>query len=238
MTREEQIKICRTCKHKKLDLKTGLFCGLTGQNPDFETQCFNLEIDEQEVVRIKQMEQDIKKEDLAKNRTKLGPAFILGGPAGILGAWASYSYVGAICFGLLFCPALWFIIGLHHYIGLAVSLVYLSFLLLIGITAIIAYKKKRDNTVPLGTTFWIIIVLPTVFLILAELITTGRVYSIWFLIFYLFCAGLIIWHLYFKEDTREQFPKSSRKWHILEKVVLAIVSVLFTTLIILVAISN
>ena len=63
MKREDQIKICRTCKHRKLNMNTGLFCGLTGHDPDFETQCGNLEIDEQEAARIKQVEHDVKIEE-------------------------------------------------------------------------------------------------------------------------------------------------------------------------------
>ena len=44
-------------------MNTGLFCGLTGHDPDFETQCGNLEIDEQEAARIKQVEHDVKIEE-------------------------------------------------------------------------------------------------------------------------------------------------------------------------------
>lgn len=71
MKREEQIKICKTCKHRKLDMNTGLFCGLTGHNPDFETQCGNLEIDEQEAARIKQIEQDIEIEERNEKKKRI-----------------------------------------------------------------------------------------------------------------------------------------------------------------------
>lgn len=49
-------------------MNTGLFCGLTGHDPDFETQCGNLEIDEQEAARIKQVEHDVKIEERNEKR--------------------------------------------------------------------------------------------------------------------------------------------------------------------------
>ena len=232
MKREDQIKTCRTCKHRKLNMNTGLFCGLTGHDPDFETQCSNLEIDEQEAARIKQVEQDIKIEERNEKRKA---SFMLFGVGGLFGAWAGKSFVGAICFCLLFCPIMWFISGIHYFVGIPISIVYLSLFLLIGILSIIAYKKKLDNTVPLGTTFWIILVLSTVFQVLAEFISIGRVCSIEFIVV---CAGLVIWHVYFTDNMRERFPKSSWKWHLLEKIVLAVVSALFIILLLLVIINN
>lgn len=235
MKREDQIKTCRTCKHRKLNMNTGLFCGLTGHDPDFETQCSNLEIDEQEAARIKQVEQDIKIEERNEKRKA---SFMLFGVGGLFGAWAGKSFVGAICFCLLFCPIMWFISGIHYFVGIPISIVYLSLFLLIGILSIIAYKKKLDNTVPLGTTFWIILVLSTVFQVLAEFISIGRVCSIEFIVFNVVCAGLVIWHVYFTDNMRERFPKSSWKWHLLEKIVLAVVSALFIILLLLVIINN
>ena len=235
MKREDQIKICRTCKHRKLNMNTGLFCGLTGHDPDFETQCSNLELDEQEAARIKQVEQDIKIEERNEKRKA---SFMLFGVGGLFGAWAGKSFVGAICFCLLFCPIMWFISGIHYFVGIPISIVYLSLFLLIGILSIIAYKKKLDNTVPLGTTFWIILVLSTVFQVLAEFISIGRVCSIEFIVLNVVCAGLVIWHVYFTDNMRERFPKSSWKWHLLEKIVLAVVSALFIILLLLVIINN
>lgn len=238
MKREDQIKICRTCKHRKLNMNTGLFCGLTGHDPDFETQCGNLEIDEQEAARIKQVEHDVKIEERNEKRKAALANFMLFGVGGLFGAWAGKSFVGAICFCLFFCPIMWFLSGIHYFIGIPISIVYLSLLLLIGILSIIAYKKEQDNTIPLGTTFWIIIVLSTVFQIIAELISIGRVCSIWFIVSNVVCASLVIWQVYFSDNIRERFPKSSWKWHMLEKIVLAVVSALFIILLLLVIINN
>ena len=141
MKRETQIKICRTCKHRKLNMNTGLFCGLTGHDPDFETQCGNLEIDEQEAARIKQVEHDVKIEERNEKRKAALANFMLFGVGGLFGVWAGKSFVGAICFCLLFCPIIWFLSGIHYFIGIPISIVHLSLLFLIGILSIIAYKK-------------------------------------------------------------------------------------------------
>lgn len=238
MKREDQIKICRTCKHRKLNMNTGLFCGLTGHDPDFETQCGNLEIDEQEAARIKQVEHDVKIEERNEKRKAALATFMLFGVGGLFGAWAGKSFVGTICFCLLCCPIMWFISGIHYFVGVPISIVFLSLLLLIGILSIIAYKKRLENTVPLGTTFWIILVLSTVFQVLAEFIAIGRVCSIEFIVFNVVCAGLVICQVYFTDNMRERFPKPSRKWHLLEKIVLAVVSALFIILLLLVIINN
>ena len=39
MTREEQLKYCKICNHKKLDIKQGLICKLSGEKADFQNTC-------------------------------------------------------------------------------------------------------------------------------------------------------------------------------------------------------
>lgn len=39
MNKEAQVQICKQCKNKKLDLKKGILCGLTGRLPDFQDKC-------------------------------------------------------------------------------------------------------------------------------------------------------------------------------------------------------
>lgn len=45
MTREEQIQFCRKCMNKKMDMKQGLICLLTGQKATFETECPDFKLD-------------------------------------------------------------------------------------------------------------------------------------------------------------------------------------------------
>lgn len=52
MTREERLRICKTCKNKKKDLQLGLICGLTNNPADFDVQCPYYEQSEEEVKKI------------------------------------------------------------------------------------------------------------------------------------------------------------------------------------------
>lgn len=52
MTREEHLKFCKTCLSRDMDMKQGLLCKLTGRIADFETECKDYTIDNQEVERL------------------------------------------------------------------------------------------------------------------------------------------------------------------------------------------
>jgi amino acid transporter len=49
MTRDEQLKFCKKCTNRKMDMKLGLLCSLTGEKADFEGECPNFHLDEQVV---------------------------------------------------------------------------------------------------------------------------------------------------------------------------------------------
>jgi len=46
MTREEQLIFCKKCLNRKMDMKQGLICNLTGQKATFENECADFKIDE------------------------------------------------------------------------------------------------------------------------------------------------------------------------------------------------
>jgi len=46
MTREQQLLFCEKCTKRKMDMKQGLLCELTGEKADFEDKCPNFELDE------------------------------------------------------------------------------------------------------------------------------------------------------------------------------------------------
>lgn len=46
MTREEHLKFCSICNHRKMDMKQGLLCELTQAKADFEEKCDNFEVDQ------------------------------------------------------------------------------------------------------------------------------------------------------------------------------------------------
>lgn len=229
----EKLAICQNCKNRKFNSSVGIICGLTESKPTFEEICSNYSADEVAIARQSEINNRLdereKQEEFEQSLSGGG----LYGIGGLIGNWAQRSYIGAICFGLIFCTLGWYGIGMHHYVGLAVSIVYLSLLLLIGIMAIVSYKKQKDNTVPLGTTFWIMMMVIAAFQVISQLLLTGHLYALWYVIVNLLCSGVMVWHLYFSSDIKEKFPYASRKWHILEKVVLIITVALFIILLVL-----
>jgi len=46
MTRSEQLKFCKKCFNRKMDLQQGLLCGLTNRKADFQDTCENFQRDE------------------------------------------------------------------------------------------------------------------------------------------------------------------------------------------------
>jgi hypothetical protein len=47
MTREEQLRYCKKCTNRKMDMKQGLLCSLTGEKAAFEGRCPDYDLDEQ-----------------------------------------------------------------------------------------------------------------------------------------------------------------------------------------------
>ena len=46
MTREEQLFFCKKCLNRKMDMKQGLICGLTGDKAEFQNECPDFKLDE------------------------------------------------------------------------------------------------------------------------------------------------------------------------------------------------
>ena len=54
MEREKQLEFCKKCTNRKMDMKQGLICELTGQKAAFENECIDIKIDEK--IEIKEQE--------------------------------------------------------------------------------------------------------------------------------------------------------------------------------------
>jgi hypothetical protein len=52
MTREEHLKFCKKCTNRRLDMKVGLLCNLTGEMADFENECKSFKLDESVIEKI------------------------------------------------------------------------------------------------------------------------------------------------------------------------------------------
>lgn len=101
MTREEQLRFCKKCVNRKLDLKQGLICELTGEKADFDPECENFSRDESvpeatyqasgqilDSEAIESLSQNQKDRLLAEQ--KLVPGLLAGLGVGLIGAvlWA------------------------------------------------------------------------------------------------------------------------------------------------------
>ena len=51
---------CRICDHRKLDMMTGSFCGLTNAKPDFSNQCNTIQLNKTLEERIEEIEVKLK----------------------------------------------------------------------------------------------------------------------------------------------------------------------------------
>ena len=222
LTDQERIDICRTCQNRKHDMNTGLYCGLTGQKPDFKSRCNNLVIDQEELEREQKRKEEVQ-ESIDQS-----------------GGWTAFFLWFGIGLGLVISTIRTFVTvftpGMDG-ITIGYSLFYLALFLLIGIKAIIAFYRKQENAVPLATAYCIMIALDALFLFFVNLITNqsdswGLVISnmVWY------CIWLT--YLYSSQDIKDKFPKGTRKWHNIEKIILTIVASLFAILLVLIAVGN
>ncbi|WP_396601421.1 hypothetical protein [Algibacter sp. R77976] len=96
MTREEQLKFCKKCTKRELDMKIGLICNLTGEIANFENECKTFEldntvverIDDEEPVEHNQVIQKLSEKDIErfKSEQNYPKALITGILVGLLGA--------------------------------------------------------------------------------------------------------------------------------------------------------
>ena len=66
----EKIKICSTCKNRKMDIQRGIVCNLTDTKPEFEFACASYSADEAAVAREKAKTEDQSLEAFGDNEVK------------------------------------------------------------------------------------------------------------------------------------------------------------------------
>lgn len=104
MTREEHLVYCKKCVNRKMDLKQGLICNITGEKANFDPECENFKRDEEvpdELIPagadalspedIDSLPQEVIDKLIAQQ--KMVPGLIVGALVGVLGAiiWAAIS---------------------------------------------------------------------------------------------------------------------------------------------------
>lgn len=104
--------------------------------------------------------------------------------------------------------------------------VYVLLFVIVGIKAIIAFYKKKENAVPLATTYCILVAMDAVFLMSWNLIFD--IHDSWGLVVRnVIWASIWLTYLYCSYDVAERLPKESRVWHKFEKYVLGAVASVF-----------
>lgn len=58
MTISEKLVYCKKCTNRKHDFQVGVVCGLTGEKPQFETECENYKFDSVAAVKVAQKERE------------------------------------------------------------------------------------------------------------------------------------------------------------------------------------
>ncbi len=97
MTREEQLMFCKKCLNRKMDLKQGIICNLTGQKASFETECLDFKLDEtikvaplddKEGLQSSELKQKLSPEifEKLKMEQNLTAGIVSGLVVGIIGA--------------------------------------------------------------------------------------------------------------------------------------------------------
>ena len=75
MTRQERLKICKTCKNRKRDMERGLICAITNDIAVFETKCNDFIIDED--VAKKEKIKELNRGDIEKGKKKTVTIYFL-----------------------------------------------------------------------------------------------------------------------------------------------------------------
>lgn len=105
-------------------------------------------------------------------------------------------------------------------------LLYISIFAVVGIKAIWAFYKRKENAVPLATTYCILVGMDAIFAALLNLTTNDS--GLWGQVIRgLLWSGIWITYLYCSDSVKSRFPESTRKWHRFEKIVLWALSILY-----------
>lgn len=207
---QERIDLCKTCQKRKFDIKSGILCGITGEKPSFNKVCPNRIIDEEEVKIIQK-----KKEELRDSNFEYSQA---------RGIWIGLA-VGLIS---IIIPLIVLFINTPFFsLPLLLDILPVVVLVMVGIKALIAYQRRKGSTIPLTTTYFIILAL------------TYLLFGVGFLelaILLLLIGGYLL-YIHKSKDLNEMFPKSERKWSSFEKISIAVVAS-YVILVILFSIAN
>lgn len=205
MTREEQLKFCSVCKHRKMHMQQGMLCELTNAKADFEGTCPNYDEDEKEKAKNERIEKEYQ-ETLT----------VSGWLAFFLWIGVGFGAVGSCIFAIASLKD----VGLT----LTLDLVYLLYLVSLVTTAVLtikAFYKRASNAVALAKTYIAMIAIDGVVNIANCIIINDN--SDWGAAIRSFIWAAI-WFSYISNSTHVEnmIPKSIRTWNITEKILIAV----------------
>ncbi len=198
LTPEERIKVCSTCRKRKLNMETGLVCELTDEKPVFEDTCPSFDEDTQEVERIKEKEKQVEDSKEVNGFLAFYVAFLV--PMGILVTlishiinWDSVTGYGSTFLTLFEIAFLFFYVYFQAY-------------------TIYGFNKKKPDVVFIAKYQSIVLVVVNLLILLTGATDSDSVLNnaprlatstVWGIIFFLYFC--------FSEDVKDLIPPEKRK---------------------------
>lgn len=179
------LKFCSVCKNRKMDLKRGLVCKLTGEYADFSDRCTNYDYDELEAKALA-----AKSEDIVKSEK--------------IGGWLGF-FLFQICVSLLVSLILVFTsqwsenVGIYYLLQGLITVPYA----MVGIYTVYAFIRRKTNAVFWGYVYILLCLITNLLSILFGYGSTNVITSlIW----------NVIWGIYFilSDNVKTLIPKETR----------------------------
>lgn len=205
MTREEQLKFCSVCQHRKMDMGQGLICELTNAKADFEEKCENYLEDAEKKQKEIRIEQEFQ-ESLS------------------ISGWLAFFLFVGVGFGAVISCIIGFFdlqnVGLTL-LGTSLYLAYYGCLLVTAILTIVAFYRRSTNAVSLAYTY--------IAMIFIDVIMCAYVYYIFndsatlmMGLRSLIWAGIWCAYLALSSRVENLIPRKTRTWKLPEKILLGI----------------
>lgn len=214
MTREEQLRFCSVCNHRKMDMQQGLLCELTNAKADFDGNCPNYDED----VTKKEKSERIEKEFQETLTVSGWLAFFL---------WVGVG-LGAMFSCLFIIPIL---VDLGFTFAMLLASLSVVCLMITAILTIKAFYQKAPNAVALAKTYIAMIAIDGILSIVIYVLLSDSALLMQAVRSLIWAA---IWLSYILLSTRVEnmIPISIRKWNTTEKVLIVLYTLPYVYLVV------
>ena len=197
MEQSDRISICKTCEKRGFNFDSGLICSLSKSKPTFETDtCPDYVCDSKAFLEEYDKEEERKaeqKEVQSKTIMKLLASIVVG-----------FICVGVFTFSLI-SESAFSLLSIVYLIGMILYCV-------LGIKAIIDFRKCKSNAILLIVSFYVILGILWVFNLLFSILERAPLSDYANYIKELVAVGVTIAFFFNSDDINELFPKESRTW--------------------------